>query len=135
MSTIWSTLNLISGTAQHYLTLQISYSMFFYTLFLFWSTIFPFQYRGARSSGRVKSAFIAALITCFIAPMASLILLKDGYFSAFYFAEVCTPRSPTDFFFVMTLHLGLLLWITSCLLVITMWKIFKVEHMQLFQGD
>lgn len=110
-----------------YLFLQISYSMLVFTLFLFWSTVFPFKYRTAKIVGRVKSAFIAALIVCFIAPLTSLTMLKDGYFSAFYFANVCTARNPTAFFIAITLHLSMLLWVNSSLLVVIMWKIFKVR--------
>ena len=117
----------ISGTVSHYLFLQLSYSMLFYTLFLFWSTVFPFHYREARRSGRVKSAFIAALLTCFIVPLTSLILIPYGYFSSNYLATgLCAAQSPTAFFVIITLHQSVVLWVTSSLLVVIMWTIFKV---------
>ena len=117
---------LAAGTVLNYLSFHISYSMLFYTVFLLWSTVFPFHYREAKISGRVKRSFIAALVTSFIAPTTCLFVLKDGYFSAFYLFDPCTPQNPTDFYIAVTLHQSLLLWVTTSLLVIIMWKIFKV---------
>jgi hypothetical protein len=110
-----------------YLYFQISYSMLFYTFFLFWATVFPFHYRKAKSNGRVKRVFIAALVTIFVVPLMPLILLKEGYFSSFYLLNACVPRGRSYFYAIETLHLSLLIWITSSLLVIIMWKIFKVR--------
>jgi hypothetical protein len=105
----------------------MSYSMLFYTFFLFWATVFPFHYREAKSNGRVKRVFIAALVTIFIVPLMPLILLKEGYFASFYLFNVCAPRSRSYFYAIVTLPLSLLVWITSSLLAFIMWKIFKVR--------
>lgn len=110
-----------------YLFLQLGYSLLFYSLFLFWSAVFPFNYREARNSGRTKQVFIFTLFITVTFPLTSVVLIKDGYYSSNFLFSLCTARNPTDYFIVNTLHHSLVAWASTCLFVIIIWKIFKVS--------
>ena len=103
------------------------YSLLFYCIFLCWGTVFPFNYKDAKSSGNLKYVFVSSVIMCFLFPMVSLVVLKDGYYAANYYLAACTARNPTDFYVTYTLHLSLVMWITTSLFVVIIWTIFKVN--------
>ena len=117
----------IVGAITNYLIQQVTYSLLFYCIFLCWATVFPFNYKDAKSSGNLKYVFVSSVIMCFLFPMVSLVVLKDGYYAANYFFAACTARNSTDFYVIYTLHMSLLMWINSSLFVIIIWTIFKVS--------
>ena len=117
----------IVGAITNYLIQQAMYSLLFYCIFLCWGTVFPFNYKDAKSSGNLKYVFVSSVIMCFLFPMVSLVVLKDGYYASNYIFADCTARNPTDFYVTYTLHVSLVMWITTCLFAVIIWTIFKVS--------
>lgn len=115
-----------AGSCITYILIQSAYALLFFTAFLFWSVALPFSYRGARANGQVKRAALVASAICFLFPFISLVLLKDGYFAANFFMNRCTARDSVAFYFVGTLHIGLLVWISSTFFILIVRIIFKV---------
>ncbi len=115
-----------SASFTRYFLIQTAYALFLFTVFLFWGVVFPFHYKLAKMNGRVKYAFIVAVLICLLFPLISLVLLEDGYFVGNFWLNRCTARDGLTFYIVSILCTGVLLWISSVLFVLIIWSIFKV---------
>ena len=100
-----------------------------HTVFLFWSVVFPFSYRKFRMSGRMRHAHIISVVLAVVIPIPTpLIHLKDGYEMTSSFPAVgCFARNVGLTFYTMVIPISILLCITTCLLVLIIWTIFKVN--------
>ena len=100
-----------------------------HTVFLFWSVVFPFNYRKFRMSGRIRHAHIISVVLAVVIPIpAPLIHLKDGYeFTSSFPAVHCIPRNVGLTFYTMVIPISILLCITTYLRVLIIWTIFKVN--------
>ena len=101
----------------------------FHAAFLFWSVNFPFSYRQLRISGRIHYAHIISVLLALTLPLpGALVHLKDGYLIAFNFNPTifCAGRNADYNYHTFYLPLSVFLCVTSCLLVLTCWTLFKV---------
>ena len=101
-----------------------------HSVFLFWAVVFPFSYRQLRISGRIRYAHIISVVLAVVIPFPfPLIHLIDGYLLTFTFPVLlCVCRNPDHTYYTITLPISILLCITSCLLVLILWAIFKVHE-------
>ena len=114
---------------------MLTYLLLSYPAIIFWAVAFPFSYREAQNNGRIKRVKIATYIAAFILPLATLILLKDGYHIVGYYGVWCIARNPTTYYYVVTVPISATLWIGACLFVMTTWILFKVSCIKLFLVD
>ncbi len=121
------TLTTPTGIVFHYCLTQCCVWALLHAVFLFWGLIFPFNYRLLRVSGRVRYAHIISVLVAMIIPViGALVPLKDGYLSSRNPTLVCIARNADYAYYFLVLPMSIILGITSCLMVVTFWIIFKV---------
>ena len=117
-----------TGMVFHYCLQQTCVWALLHSIFLFWSLIFPFNYRRLRISGKSRYAHIISVLVALILPLlGALVPLKEGYFSSRSPTLACIARNADYIYYFLVLPISIILCISSCLLVITFWKIFKVS--------
>ena len=100
---------------------------FLHGIFLFWAVVFPFNYRQLRISGRIRYAHIISVVLAVVVPLpAALVHLKDGHIAFITPALLCQGRNRDYTYYTLVLPLSIIMCITSCLLVVIIWTIFKV---------
>lgn len=115
-----------AGAIESYLKSIPGYLMVFYVFTIFWSVAFPFSYREAKVSGRMKHVKISVSIATVILPFCSLVLLKDGYRPSLYFSNTCVPGNPSMYFYTVALPACIIIWLSISLLLFVMYILFKV---------
>ena len=98
-----------------------------HSFFLFWGVAFPFSYRQLRIQKKIRYAHIISVILALIIPLPSaLIPLKDGYTFARAPVFACVGRNLDITYYTFLIPISILIGMTSCLMVLILWKIFKV---------
>ena len=98
-------------------------------VFLFWGVVYPFSYRRFKESGRVRYAHIISVILILVIPLPlALVHLKEGYIITATPPYGCFGADRHYNFYAITLPLSITLVITTCLLVLIFWTIFKVRN-------
>lgn len=115
----------VAGSAFYYILIQTSLLLLFYSVFLFWSVIFPFKYRYHKNNGTTKYLFVVALVVSVLYPFSSLALLQDGFRQDNYLTNLCVAKNATHFYVVVTLPLSVIHWVSTSMLLIITWKLFK----------
>ncbi len=99
----------------------------FHAIFLFWAVKFPFSYRQLRISGRIRYAHVISVLLALIIPLpGALFYLKSGFLSPRNPPLICFGAGTDHGYYTFTLPISISLGSTSCLLMLTFWKIFKV---------
>ena len=100
---------------------------FLHGIFLFWAVVFPFNYRQLRISGRIHYAHITSIVLAVVVPLpAALVHLKDGHIAFYTPTLFCQGRNRDYTYYTFILPVSIIMCITSCLLVVIIWTIFKV---------
>ena len=128
---MWTTLYIYTvsflGFITTYCFCQISILVFIFILFLFWSVAYPFSYRRLKILGMHRRAHIISVILALTLPLLpSLVHLKYGYFLPTTPPHICFGRNKTINFYMIILPQSIILGISTCLLVVIFWTIFKV---------
>ena len=98
-------------------------------VFLYWSVAFPISYRLFKISGRVLYVHITCVVSAVVIPIpGGLIHLKDDFIFLANPAIACVGRNPDYNFYLFILPISIALAMTSCLLVLSIWTIFKVDY-------
>ena len=101
--------------------------IFLHGIFLFWAVVFPFNYRHLRISGRIRYAHIISVVLAVVVPLpAALVHLKDGHIAFISPTLLCRGRNEDYAYYTFVLPVSIIMCITSCLLVVIIWTIFKV---------
>ena len=97
------------------------------SMFLFWSVAFPISYRQFKISERIRYTHIICVVVAVVIPIpGGLVHLKDGFIFVGNPAGPCVGRNSDYNFYLFVLPISITLMIVSCLLVLTIWTIFKV---------
>ena len=103
-----------------------------HAIFLFWGINFPFSYRQLQVSGRIRYAHITSAVIVLILPLLSaLVPLRDGYVSLYNPKLACVGRNTNITYYTFILPNTIFVGITSCLLLLTFWTVFKVSTQSL----
>lgn len=106
---------------------QLTIWILIYAVFLYWSIAFPFNFRQLKTSGRIHHAHIISVILAVFVPLPSaLVHLQDGFVPIDNPVHFCVGRDVDYVYYFNILPISIILSITSCLLVLSIWKIFKV---------
>ena len=123
------------GVVIYYCTEQVGMWIVLHTTFLFWGVVFPFSYRELRVSGRIRYAHIISVLLALIVPLlGALAPLKDGYVITRNPTLACQGRNSDHTYYTFILPATITLCITSCLLAVTFWTLFKVGKGSYFLG-
>lgn len=107
---------------------QICILSVLHTVFLYWAVAFPFSYRQFKISGRICYTHIICVVLAVVIPIpGGLVHLKDGYITAGNPATVCVGRNLDYTYYTFIIPISVTLAMMSCLLVLTIWTIFKVQ--------
>ena len=103
--------------------------IFLHSIFLFWAVVFPFNYRQLRISRRIRYAHIISVVLAVVVPLpAALVHLKDGHIAYYTPTILCQGRNRDYAYYTFVLPVSIIMCITSCLLVVIIWTIFKVIY-------
>ena len=123
----WILTFLPTGLAFVYFVIQLDAWAAVHSIFLFWGVRFPFNYRSLKASGNVRYAHIISVLLVVILPIPGpFIILKDGYLITDNPNLVAAGRNPDLTYFFFTLPSNTLLFITSVMLFLLFWTVFKV---------
>lgn len=115
------------GVMNVYLAQEMAYWLLFYALGVFWATAFPFKYKMAKANGRIKPVCILTVIIGILIPLPSFLLILDGYYSTnIYHNGYLTAKNPRLYYLTSILHFSVIVAITTSLLIIIFWIVFKV---------
>ena len=118
----------IIGLASSYTIGQLCLLSVLHTMFLYWSVAFPFSYRQFKNSGRVRYTHVAIVVLAIVLPLpAPLVHLKDGYRTVGTPAITCVGSNLDYNFYALIIPVCITIGINTCLLILTMWTIFKVQ--------
>jgi hypothetical protein len=118
---------LVIGFAFNYILVQISVWTVLHAIFLFYGVAFPYSFRKLRNSGRIRYAHIISVILAVLLPaIGPCVLLRDGYVIISTPTLTCVGRNLDITYYGVILPISILTCITSCLLVLLFWSIFKV---------
>ena len=121
---------MLLGLAYSYCLEQASVWAFLHGIFLFWAVVLPFNYRQLRISGRIRYAHIISVVLAVIIPLpAALVHLKDGHIAYYTPTLLCQARNRDYGYYTFVLPVSIIMCITSCLLVVIIWTIFKVINL------
>ena len=110
-----------------YILAQLGLWIFFHSLGLFWSVVFPLHLRKFRAEKKIKYIHVTTvLIALFLPLVPALLHLIRGYSLGNTPTIFCLGRSITVTFYSFILPLSLISGIVTSLLVILFWIIFKV---------
>ena len=99
-----------------------------HAVFLFWAVVFPFKYKEFQGLGKIRYAHIISVLVALILPLpAALVPLKDGFLSSRNPTLLCVGRNADYIYYFLVLPISIILGISSYLLVVTFWVIFKVS--------
>ena len=116
------------GFVLYYCVMQCTVWSAIHFIFMFWSIEFPFSYRQLKISGRIRYAHVGSVVLAILIPLpAGLIHLKDGYIDSLIPAIGCVGFRFDFNYYIMILPLSVLVAITTCLLVLIIWTLFKVN--------
>lgn len=116
----------ITGVVYLYSTVQFTTWAMLHAVFLFWGVAFPFSFRQLKDSGRIRYAHIISVVLAVVLPLPGpLIQLKDGYAPGGPPSFLCFARNQDIYFYTFILPVSVIIGITSCLLVLILWIIFK----------
>lgn len=117
-----------AGAIFNYCLVQVCLWIVMHTIFLFWAVVFPFSYRQFRASGRGRYAHVICVILAVFMPLIGpCIQLKDGYRNTSSPAYACAARDLDVTYYTTVLPVSFAVGITSSLLVVLLWIIFKVH--------
>ena len=106
---------------------QVCVWAFLHGIFLITAVLFPFNYRELRISGRIHYAHIISVVLDVIIPLpAALVHLEDGHIAFISPALLCRGRNGDYTYYTFILPVSIIMCITSYLLVVIIWTIFKV---------
>lgn len=115
-----------TGIAASYITEQFCVWMFLHALFMFWGVVFPFNYRELKLN-YLRHAHIISVVLGLVLPLpAALAPLKDGYVVMVHPTLACAGRNTDITYYTLVLPLSIPLALTSILLTLMFWTIFKV---------
>ena len=98
-------------------------------MFLYWGVAFPFSYREFKTSGRIRYVHIICVVLTVVVPIpGGLVHLKDGYRPISAPTLACVGSNLDYGFYALILPISVAIAINSCLLVLTIWTIFKVYY-------
>ena len=107
---------------------QICMWILLHALFLFWGVAFPFHYRQLKANNRLRYAHIISIALGIFVPLPSALApLKDGYIVTSHPTVACAGRNTDITYYTFVLPLSILLAITSILLALMFWTLFKVK--------
>ena len=116
------------GVVYYYGLLQIAMWLLFHSGALFWGIVFPFHYRRWKNEGRFKYIHITTVILALLVPtIPAFVNLRFGYavFSSPTFA--CQGTNANSTYATLILPFSIIWAISSSMLAITFWTIFKVS--------
>ena len=117
----------IIGIVFVYTGIQISIWMVTFTVFLFWGVAFPFSYRQLKTSGRTRHAHIISVTLAVVVPLPlALVQLKNGFILVPP-SYGCIGRSSDYHYYILDLPASVLSAVSTVLLALIFWIIFKVE--------
>lgn len=120
--------NVYIGFVFNYCLVQISIWAALHATFLLWAVKYPYSYRQLRVSGRIRYAHVISVILAVVFPLLGpCILLRDGYSSIASPPLACTGRNLDVTYYTIILPVSFLVGMTSCLLVLLLWALFKVH--------
>ena len=118
---------MLLGCVFYYCLEQICMWGFLHAIFLFWAVVFPFKYRQLKISGRMRYAHIISVVLAVVIPIpAALVHLKDGHSARFTPTFLCPGRNLDYTYYTLILPASIVVCVTSCILVVILWIIFKV---------
>ena len=99
--------------------------------------MFPFHYRRLKKEGRIKYVHVVTVVLGLVLPaISSLVPLIDGYTITPSPIDSCVARNMAVTFFTSILPISILLAVTSTVLIILFWTIFKVKMSNVYiNGD
>ena len=107
---------------------QLGLFILFHAIGLFWGVVFPFHFRKFKAEGKLKYIHIATVLIALLLPLVPALLhLERGYVVANSPTVVCYGRSIDVTFFSFILPLSSILAVTTSILIIMFWIIFKVS--------
>ena len=106
---------------------QICILAVLHTVFLYWGVAFPISYRQFKISERIRYAHITCVVVAVVIPIpGGLIHLKDGFIAVGNPSSVCVGRNLDYSFYTFVIPISVTLAANICLVVLTIWTIFKV---------
>lgn len=133
------------GVAQQYLFLNITLWWFFHVCMVFYKVNFPFHSRktvqynthihivcaliGKQICVSVSMYYNYFFVSALLLPLPAVIstLAKDGYRINRFPPILCSPRNSDLFYYPTMLVMNILLAVGVALLIITFWKVHKVQ--------
>ena len=110
-----------------YVLTQVTLLLTFHSFGLFWSIVFPFHYRRFKLEKKIKYVHITTLVLFLVLPLfPALLHLIDGYRVGFGPLNSCAGHNRAVTYATTALPISIMLAITSSLMVIIFWTIFKV---------
>ena len=117
-----------AGIANSYLLVQITLWGTFHALGLCWGIVFPFHYRRFKIEGRIKYIHVITVVLGLVLPaISALVPLIDGYTITPSPIDRCVGRNEIIIFFTTILPISVLMAVSSSVLIILFWIIFKVN--------
>ena len=108
---------------------QLCLTLLIFIFFLLWGVAYPFSYRQLKVSGNHRYAHIICVVLALVIPLLpALAHLKDGYVNLAGNPHNCFGRNPSINHYMFILPLGTIVGISTYLLVIIFWIIFKVHR-------
>ncbi len=127
MACTLSACSLCSGFVFTYCILQECTLATLHTIFLYWAVGFPFSYRQFKLQKRVRYVHIISVVLALVIPLpGALIHLGDGYRFLTTPVYACSVRNFDFAFYTLVLPISIMMCITSCLMMLIFWTIFKV---------
>jgi hypothetical protein len=126
----WSQLLLISytGFVFSYSLEQISLWSLLHASFLLWAVRDPIGFRLFKKVGRMGYAHIISVVLVVLIPLIGpCLLLRDGYIVTSFPSFACVGRNLDVIYFAIILPVSLFTGVTSSLLVVFFWTLFKVN--------
>ena len=116
-----------AGIMNVYELIQITLLVAFHSFGLFWSIVFPFHYRRFKLEKKIKYVHITTLVLFLVLPLfPALLHLIDGYSIGIDTFNPCNGRNRAVTYTTTALPISIMLAITSSLMIIIFWTIFKV---------
>ena len=110
-----------------YLLGQTSMWGLIHGIFLLWAVRDPFGFRRLKKTGRIRYAHIICVAMAVVLPLvAPCALLRDGYINTATPSQVCVGRSFSVTYYALILPVSFIVGLTSCLLSLFFWTLFKV---------
>ena len=107
---------------------QVCLTLIIFLFFLLWGVAYPFSYKRLKISGNHRYAHIICVVLALVLPLLpALAQLKGGYVNLAGKPYYCFGRNPIINRYMFVLPLSIMVGISTYLLVVIFWIIFKVQ--------